>query len=126
MKPGVQPTCPNRSMDASEALRRPGVVDVITAADIPGKNVRTMFTYEDELLAQSQVESQSARSALTRFRQRNGRHVSTRLVSPLGVLRWPIGVRCGRRYEGACQTSSGCCEDRLRRPARAHFHRRGQ
>ncbi|XP_044044537.1 aldehyde oxidase 6 isoform X2 [Siniperca chuatsi] len=42
-------------MDVSEALRLPGVVDVITAKDIPGKKVRTMFGYHEELLAESEV-----------------------------------------------------------------------
>ncbi|TMS11619.1 Aldehyde oxidase 1 [Larimichthys crocea] len=42
-------------LDASEALRVPGVVDVITAKDIPGKKVRSMFGYHEELLAQSEV-----------------------------------------------------------------------
>ncbi|XP_030265629.1 aldehyde oxidase 1-like isoform X2 [Sparus aurata] len=43
------------TLDVSEALRLPGVVDVITAKDIPGKNVRTEFGYDEELLAESQV-----------------------------------------------------------------------
>ncbi|XP_036946883.1 aldehyde oxidase 6 isoform X1 [Acanthopagrus latus] len=43
------------SLDVSEALRLPGVVDVITAKDIPGKKVRTVFGYDEELLAESQV-----------------------------------------------------------------------
>ncbi|XP_041821797.1 aldehyde oxidase 6 isoform X2 [Chelmon rostratus] len=42
-------------LDTSEALRLPGVVDVITAKDIPGKKVRTMFGYNEELLAESEV-----------------------------------------------------------------------
>ncbi|XP_076580189.1 aldehyde oxidase 6 [Chaetodon auriga] len=42
-------------LDASEALRLPGVVDVITAKDIPGKKIRTMFGYDEELLAESEV-----------------------------------------------------------------------
>lgn len=42
-------------MDLSEALRLPGVADVITAADIPGQKVRVICGYEEELLAQSQV-----------------------------------------------------------------------
>lgn len=45
----------------NEALRLPGVVDVITAADIPGQKVRMLFGYEEELLANSQVESESVR-----------------------------------------------------------------
>lgn len=46
-------------MDVSEALRLPGVADVITAADIPGQKVRVLFGYEEELLANRQVESDS-------------------------------------------------------------------
>lgn len=46
----------NRGLDTSEALRLPGVVDVITAEDIPGKKVRSMFGYHEELLAESEVE----------------------------------------------------------------------
>ncbi|XP_068446552.1 aldehyde oxidase 1-like [Clinocottus analis] len=42
-------------LDVSEALRLPGVVDVITAKDIPGKKVRALFGYEEELLAQTEV-----------------------------------------------------------------------
>lgn len=42
-------------LDVSEALQLPGVVDVITAKDIPGKKVRTMFGYDEELLAQTEV-----------------------------------------------------------------------
>lgn len=44
-------------MDVSTALQLPGVVDVITAKDIPGKKVRLMFGYEEELLAQTEVDS---------------------------------------------------------------------
>lgn len=39
----------------SEALQLPGVVDVITSKDIPGKKVRSMFGYHEELLAESKV-----------------------------------------------------------------------
>uniref|UniRef100_A0A7N8XZ37 Aldehyde oxidase 6 n=1 Tax=Mastacembelus armatus TaxID=205130 RepID=A0A7N8XZ37_9TELE len=39
----------------TEALQLPGVVDVITAGDIPGKTVRTFSGYDEELLADSQV-----------------------------------------------------------------------
>lgn len=53
--PGIYTSCSNRGMDVSEALRLPGVADVITAADIPGQKVRMLFSYEEELLAQSQV-----------------------------------------------------------------------
>uniref|UniRef100_A0A7N8YBF1 Aldehyde oxidase 6 n=1 Tax=Mastacembelus armatus TaxID=205130 RepID=A0A7N8YBF1_9TELE len=42
-------------LDVSEALQLPGVVDVITAGDIPGKTVRTFSGYDEELLADSQV-----------------------------------------------------------------------
>ncbi|XP_068447150.1 aldehyde oxidase 1-like [Clinocottus analis] len=42
-------------LDVSEALRLPGVVDIITAKDIPGKKVRAAFGYEEELLAQTEV-----------------------------------------------------------------------
>uniref|UniRef100_A0A673CNW7 FAD-binding PCMH-type domain-containing protein n=1 Tax=Sphaeramia orbicularis TaxID=375764 RepID=A0A673CNW7_9TELE len=42
-------------LDVSEALKVPGVVDVITAKDIPGRKVRTMCGYDEELLAGSEV-----------------------------------------------------------------------
>ncbi|XP_040888151.1 aldehyde oxidase 6 [Toxotes jaculatrix] len=42
-------------LDVSEALQLPGVVDVITAKDIPGKKVRSMFGYDEELLAETEV-----------------------------------------------------------------------
>ncbi|XP_028281021.1 aldehyde oxidase 6 [Parambassis ranga] len=42
-------------LDVSAALQLPGVVDVITAKDIPGKKVRTMCGYEEELLAEAEV-----------------------------------------------------------------------
>ncbi|XP_034408414.1 aldehyde oxidase 6 isoform X3 [Cyclopterus lumpus] len=42
-------------LDVREALRLPGVVDVITAKDIPGQRVRKMFDYEEELLTDSEV-----------------------------------------------------------------------
>ncbi|KAM3857276.1 aldehyde oxidase 6 [Diretmus argenteus] len=42
-------------LDVSEALQRPGVVDVITARDIPGKKVRTLSGYDEELLAEKEV-----------------------------------------------------------------------
>ncbi|XP_074520486.1 aldehyde oxidase 6 isoform X2 [Halichoeres trimaculatus] len=42
-------------IDASEALKLPGVVDVITAKDIPGKKVRASFGYDEDVLAQSEV-----------------------------------------------------------------------
>ena len=40
----------------SEALQLPGVVDVVTAKDIPGKKAREMFGYSEELLAESEVQ----------------------------------------------------------------------
>lgn len=40
-----------RSLDASEALASPGVVDVITAQDVPGDNGRE----EESLYAQDEV-----------------------------------------------------------------------
>ena len=40
----------------SEALQLPGVFDVITAKDIPGKKVRAMSGYDEELLAETEVE----------------------------------------------------------------------
>uniref|UniRef100_A0A3B4UR26 xanthine dehydrogenase n=1 Tax=Seriola dumerili TaxID=41447 RepID=A0A3B4UR26_SERDU len=42
-------------LDVSEALQLPGVADVITARDIPGKKVRTLFGYDEELLAETEV-----------------------------------------------------------------------
>ncbi|XP_068165202.1 aldehyde oxidase 6 [Antennarius striatus] len=42
-------------MDVSEALKLPGVMDVIMAKDIPGKKVRESFGYTEELLAESEV-----------------------------------------------------------------------
>ncbi|KAM9328483.1 aldehyde oxidase 6 [Pholidichthys leucotaenia] len=42
-------------VDVSAALQLPGVVDVITAEDIPGKKVRTFCGYDEELLAQTEV-----------------------------------------------------------------------
>ncbi|KAM8904972.1 aldehyde oxidase 6 [Spinachia spinachia] len=44
-----------RGLDASEALRLPGVVDVITAKDVPGQKVRKLCGYEEELLADTEV-----------------------------------------------------------------------
>lgn len=54
-------------MDVSEALRLPGVADVITAADIPGQKVRMLFGYEEELLAKSQVQSASTLRSMSVF-----------------------------------------------------------
>uniref|UniRef100_A0A7N6AQ18 FAD-binding PCMH-type domain-containing protein n=1 Tax=Anabas testudineus TaxID=64144 RepID=A0A7N6AQ18_ANATE len=42
-------------LDVSEALQLPGVVDVITAEDIPGKKVRPFGGYTEELLAATEV-----------------------------------------------------------------------
>uniref|UniRef100_A0A3Q1IHC4 Xanthine dehydrogenase/oxidase n=1 Tax=Anabas testudineus TaxID=64144 RepID=A0A3Q1IHC4_ANATE len=42
-------------LDVSEALQLPGVVDVITAEDIPGKKVRPFGGYTEELLDPLQV-----------------------------------------------------------------------
>ncbi|XP_058474041.1 aldehyde oxidase 6 isoform X1 [Solea solea] len=42
-------------LDVSEALQVPGVVDVVTAGDIPGKKVRTHDGYDEELLAEKEV-----------------------------------------------------------------------
>ncbi|XP_072304267.1 aldehyde oxidase 6 [Eucyclogobius newberryi] len=44
-----------KGLDVSAALLVPGVVDVITAQDIPGKKVRSDFGYDEDLLAQTQV-----------------------------------------------------------------------
>ncbi|KAL0160539.1 hypothetical protein M9458_044264, partial [Cirrhinus mrigala] len=38
-----------------EALKLPGVVDVITTKDIPGKKFRTMLGYDEELLVEDEV-----------------------------------------------------------------------
>ncbi|XP_029923537.1 aldehyde oxidase 6 isoform X2 [Myripristis murdjan] len=43
------------ALDVSEALQLPGVVDVVTSKDIPGKKVRRSFGYEEELLAEEEV-----------------------------------------------------------------------
>ncbi|XP_054638746.1 aldehyde oxidase 6 isoform X2 [Dunckerocampus dactyliophorus] len=43
------------SVDVSSALRLPGVVDVITAKDIPGKKTRSFDGYDEDVLAQTQV-----------------------------------------------------------------------
>lgn len=45
----------NRGVDVSRALQISGVVEVIQAADIPGKKVRSQFNYVEELLAESEV-----------------------------------------------------------------------
>ncbi|XP_041834272.1 aldehyde oxidase 1-like isoform X2 [Melanotaenia boesemani] len=43
------------NLDVSAAMQLPGVVDVITAKDIPGKKERAMFGYSEELLAENKV-----------------------------------------------------------------------
>ncbi|XP_068612337.1 aldehyde oxidase 6 [Brachionichthys hirsutus] len=42
-------------VDVSEALKLPGVFDVVTARDIPGKKVREAYGYTEELFAESEV-----------------------------------------------------------------------
>ncbi|XP_029941631.1 aldehyde oxidase 1-like [Salarias fasciatus] len=42
-------------VDVSAALQLPGVVDVITAKDIPGRKVFAMMAYEEQLLAEDEV-----------------------------------------------------------------------
>ncbi|XP_051979767.1 aldehyde oxidase 6 [Xyrauchen texanus] len=42
-------------IDFSEALNLPGVVDVVTAKDIPGKKFRTFTGFDEELLAEHEV-----------------------------------------------------------------------
>uniref|UniRef100_A0A8C7UWJ4 Aldehyde oxidase 6 n=1 Tax=Oncorhynchus mykiss TaxID=8022 RepID=A0A8C7UWJ4_ONCMY len=42
-------------IDISEALRVPGVVDVITSKDIPGKKFRTFTGIDEDILAQNEV-----------------------------------------------------------------------
>uniref|UniRef100_A0A3B4ZKP0 Aldehyde oxidase 1 n=1 Tax=Stegastes partitus TaxID=144197 RepID=A0A3B4ZKP0_9TELE len=48
------------AVDVSRALQLPGVVDVVTAKDIPGKKFRPMFGYEEELMAETEVEFSAA------------------------------------------------------------------
>ncbi|KAI1884851.1 hypothetical protein AGOR_G00214090 [Albula goreensis] len=43
------------SLDMSKALEQPGVVEVITAKDIPGKKFRTFSGVDEELLAENEV-----------------------------------------------------------------------
>ncbi|CAL8288484.1 unnamed protein product [Lota lota] len=43
------------NVDVSAALLVPGVVDVVTCRDIPGKKVRSFLGYEEELLADKEV-----------------------------------------------------------------------
>ncbi|XP_041834664.1 LOW QUALITY PROTEIN: aldehyde oxidase 1-like [Melanotaenia boesemani] len=43
------------NLDVSAAMQLPGVVDVITAKDIPGKKERAMFGYSEELLAENKI-----------------------------------------------------------------------
>ncbi|KAM9820262.1 aldehyde oxidase 6 [Neosynchiropus ocellatus] len=42
-------------LEVSDALQLPGVLDVITSKDIPGKKVRSLCGYDEELLASDQV-----------------------------------------------------------------------
>lgn len=44
-----------KQLDVSAALQQSGVVDVITAEDIPGQKVRTDVGYDEDILAQTQV-----------------------------------------------------------------------
>ncbi|KAJ0062408.1 hypothetical protein NL108_010998, partial [Boleophthalmus pectinirostris] len=44
-----------KQLDVSAALQVPGVVDVITAEDIPGQKARMDFGYNEDLLAQTEV-----------------------------------------------------------------------
>ncbi|XP_061631491.1 aldehyde oxidase 6 isoform X1 [Phyllopteryx taeniolatus] len=43
------------NVDVSNALLLPGVVDIITAKDIPGKKTHVISGYEEEVLAETQV-----------------------------------------------------------------------
>ncbi|KAG9329842.1 hypothetical protein JZ751_028951 [Albula glossodonta] len=43
------------SLDMSKALEQPGVVEVITAKDIPGKKFRTFSGVDEDLLAENEV-----------------------------------------------------------------------
>lgn len=43
------------NVDVSAALLVPGVVDVVTCKDIPGKKFRDFLGYEEELLADKEV-----------------------------------------------------------------------
>ncbi|XP_034035004.1 aldehyde oxidase 6 isoform X3 [Thalassophryne amazonica] len=42
-------------LDVSAALQVSGVVDIVTATDIPGTKVQRMFNYDEELLADTEV-----------------------------------------------------------------------
>uniref|UniRef100_A0A3P8S0Z1 Aldehyde oxidase 1 n=1 Tax=Amphiprion percula TaxID=161767 RepID=A0A3P8S0Z1_AMPPE len=44
------------AVDVSQALQLPGVVDVVTAHDIPGMKFRPMSGQEEELMAETEVE----------------------------------------------------------------------
>uniref|UniRef100_A0A3B4XER0 Aldehyde oxidase 1 n=1 Tax=Seriola lalandi dorsalis TaxID=1841481 RepID=A0A3B4XER0_SERLL len=52
-------------LDVSEALQLPGVADIITARDIPGKKVRTLFGYDEELLAETEVKNSSKKKNIS-------------------------------------------------------------
>ncbi|XP_077466673.1 aldehyde oxidase 6 [Stigmatopora argus] len=43
------------NVDTSNALLLPGVVDIITAKDIPGKKTRVILGYDEQILAETQV-----------------------------------------------------------------------
>ncbi|XP_057686044.1 aldehyde oxidase 6 isoform X2 [Corythoichthys intestinalis] len=43
------------NVDTSDALLLPGVAEIITAKDIPGKKTRVILGYDEEILAESQV-----------------------------------------------------------------------
>ena len=47
--------CLDSNIDMSAALALPGVVDVITTKDIPGKKFRTFCGLTEELLAEEEV-----------------------------------------------------------------------
>ena len=47
--------CHFSNIDASGALSLPGVVDVFTAEDIPGKKVRCFVGIDEEILALGEV-----------------------------------------------------------------------
>lgn len=88
-------------MDVSEALQLPGVVDVITAADIPGQKVRKLFAYKEELLAQTQVGSQDVHLDLGQAE--NWTHVPSR---------YPALARCCALW----LLIQGCTQNELPRP----------
>uniref|UniRef100_A0A3P8YGP2 Aldehyde oxidase 6 n=1 Tax=Esox lucius TaxID=8010 RepID=A0A3P8YGP2_ESOLU len=51
----TRPHAKIRGIDVTEALQVPGVVDVITSKDIPGKKFRTFTGVDEELLAENEV-----------------------------------------------------------------------